>query len=630
MALLHNTLGFLYFCVFVASGQMLARAVLREENALLRILMGGVASLVMLLWLPALFSFMLKFTLLSQLLALLVCVAIGLFCFRISRRHPCMPFSFAQEKGTLLLLLPLFLLGVFLFFTHTLASKDGALHVGQSTFGDLPLHLGFVTSIGEQGFFPPQYSILPGTQVGYPFLCDSISATFYVLGASLRFSMLLPAIFAYALVLLGVYCFFQSWLRDYRIVRLATLLFFIGGGLGFVYFFDQAKTQPDLFRSIFEAFYKTPTNNIEVGVKWVNPIADMLIPQRATLFGWALLFPALTMLHKAAFLNERHWFIPLGILAGSMPLVHTHSFLALGIVSAVYLFYALLKRQPQLRGWLFYGFLAIALAAPQLLLFTFRQSSGFLQFHFNWANTTDSFLWFYIKNLGLLFLLLPVAYCRLGKEDRVFYGGALAIWILAELIQFQPNPYDNNKLLFVWFAFTCGIVAKLFLELYSALHDWRGKRYLAGITVCLLFLSGLLTLGRECVSDFQLFSANEVEATDFIKAHTAPDALFLTASNHNNAVASLTGRNILCGTGSYLYYHGVDYAEREQHLTLLYEKPAQYFHTLASAYGINYVWLSTTEYYTFFCDVEYFEQYPLVFHNNTVRIYDVRGIIPSP
>ena len=29
---------------------------------------------------------------------------------------------------------------------------------------------------------------------------------------------------------------------------------------------------------------------------WVNPIVDLLIPQRATLFGWCVLFAALGML----------------------------------------------------------------------------------------------------------------------------------------------------------------------------------------------------------------------------------------------------------------------------------------------------------------------------------------------
>ena len=122
------------------------------------------------------------------------------------------------------------------------------------------MHLGFITSIAEQGTFPPAYSIYYGQAVGYPFLCDSISSTFYVLGASLRFCALLPALLAYGVVLLGVWCFFQRWLKQPGTTVLATLLFFVGGGLGFAYHFDLLQTDPANLSRIFTGFYETPTN----------------------------------------------------------------------------------------------------------------------------------------------------------------------------------------------------------------------------------------------------------------------------------------------------------------------------------------------------------------------------------
>lgn len=624
-----NVFSVFYLCVFIVAGHFCARVFFCGEKPLIRIWLGGIIALLMLLWLPALFAFFLDFGTLAQLLALLLCAGAGVCAFLLSRRKECARLRLKEDRSLLFALLPFVLLGAYLFHTHTIQPQNGGLHVGQSTFGDLPLHLGLVTSIGEQGYFPPEYSILPGVAVGYPFLCDSISATFYVLGASLRFSMILPALFAYCLVLFGVYFFFETWLATQKVALFATLLFFVGGGFGFAYFLDLVKIYPENFTRIFEAFYNTPTNYVDYGIKWVNPIADMLIPQRATLFGWALLFPALFMLHRAAFEKQPRWFVPLGILGGCMPLVHTHSFLALGVLSAVYLIRALFHGTDRkaLQGWGLYAGLAVLLAAPQLLLFTFRQSAGFLQFHFNWANETDSFLWFYIKNWGLLFLLMPVAYFRLDKENRGFYNGALVLWALAEFIQFQPNAYDNNKLLFVWFAFTCGIVAKLLLELYAYMKDFSGRRFFAAATLVALFLSGVLTLGRECVSDYEQFSADEAAAAQYIKEHTLPDATFLTANNHNNAVAALTGRNIVCGTGSYLFFHGLDYATREAALRTLYEQPAEAFYLLREQYDIAYVWLGFAERYTYDCDMEFFSSLPLFYENNTVRIYAVN---PGP
>ena len=621
-----DILAFFYLCAFLATGQLTARALFIAERPLYRWWMGGVFSLLLLLWLPALFSFLLGFTLLAQLLALFVCFIIGTAALYLVKTTQVAAASWKEFRPVLMTLLPLFLLGVYLFLTHTIRPVDGALHVGQSTFGDLPLHLGLVTSIAEQGMFPPQYSIFPGAAVGYPFLCDSVSATFYTLGASLRVSMLLPALLAYTLVLVGVYCFFLQWQKKTGTAVFSTLLFFLGGGFGFTYFLDLWKTNPDAFTRIFTGFYNTPTNLPEIGLRWVNPIADMLVPQRATLFGWALLFPALFLLRRAAFEREAKLFVPLGVIAGCMPLVHTHSFLALGMVSAVYVLYALLKRQEKviLIGWIKYALIAAALSLPQLVLFTFRQSGDFLQPHFNWGNETDSFLWFYIKNLGLIFLLLPVAFFRLPKTERVFYGGALLIWFFSEFLLFQPNPYDNNKLLFVWFAFTCGIVGPLIIDCFDKIREIPGRRYIAALTLCALFLSGTLTLIRETISDFEQFSANEVAAADFVKEDTAPDALFLTAANHNNAISSLTGRNILCGTGSYLYYHGLDYETREQQVRLLYEQPALYFEELRETYGIDYVFIGDHEYYTYSINEAFFWQFPVIYENDAVRIYDVR------
>ena len=633
---MQNLFCVLYLLVYIASGISLIRYCFRSERPVLQLWLGCTAGLVMLLWFPALFSFVLGFTLLAQLLALALAAAVGILSFVLSKRFGKQ--APVRKRVPLLMLatlVPLAVLGVYLFSTHTILNDHGALYVGQSTYGDLCMHLGFITSITVQKTFPPYYSICPDTRIGYPFLSDSISSTFYTLGGSLRFATLLPAIYAYLLVLTGVYLFFEQWMeRDGFKTALCTLLFFVGGGFGFVYFFDLLKRNPGNFSRIFTAFYQTPTNNVDVGIKWVNPIADMLVPQRATLFGWALLFPCLYLLYRAFFLKEYRFFIPLGILAGALPLVHTHSFLALGVISAVYLMESVLSRpsREELAGFVKYATITALLAAPQLLLFTFRQSKGFLTPHFNWANETDGFLWFYIKNLGLLFLLLPVALFETSSRNRRVMAGPAVLWIIAELIQFQPNPYDNNKLLFVCFAFLCGLIGDYLAGTFRKLRDSQSfSRASVGILsgfVCVsLFLSGILTLGREAVSRYELLGADQVSAAEYIKKTAAPDATFLTANNHNNAVAVLTGRNIVCGSGSFLYYHGIDYHEREAALSAMYEEPNLYFEEYAEKYDVDYVYVSYEELYKYDCDLDYFDNhFGIAYQNGEVTVYDVSQV----
>jgi len=298
-------LSSIYCAVFMTVGGVVASLIFSDMRPLQRIWLGGVAGLILLMILPALCSLVFGFTLFSQYAALLIALLLGGLClFIYKRKRVTLCSALWKEELYCLVLLPLFVLGIYLFSSHTIIERSGALYVGQSTFGDLAMHLGFITSIAEQGTFPPEYSILPGVAVGYPFLCNSLSGTFYLLGAPLRFSVLLPSIVAYALVLMGIWFFFESWLKKRSAVILACLLFLVGGGFGFVYFFDGLRENPENLTRAFTAFYNTPTNFTEHGLRWVNPIADMLIPQRATLFGWTLLFPALFLLRRAVFDNR--------------------------------------------------------------------------------------------------------------------------------------------------------------------------------------------------------------------------------------------------------------------------------------------------------------------------------------
>lgn len=623
----------LFLVLFAFSGIGVSRRFFYRERPLRRVWLGLVFGYAMLLWFPALFSFLLGFRLLSQWLGLLLACLIGGLCWLFSRKKSFTVSAFKNELPLLISGGLLFALCLILLSSHTIVEKNGALYVGQSTYGDLAMHLGFISSIAVQGTFPPMYSICPDKLVCYPFLSESVGATFYLFGTSLRFATMLTAGFAFLLVILGVYCFFEEWLAERRKAVFAMLLFFVGGGFGFWYFFDLLKDNPDNLSRLFTAFYETPTNFVSNGLRWVNPIADMMIPQRALLFGWALLFPCLFLLHRASIKRETSAFLPLALLAGCLPLVHTHSFLALGLVSGFYLLRSVVRKEgkQQLLGFAAYLGIVLLLAAPQLVFFTFRQSGSFLKLHFNWANESDNYFWFYIKNFGLIALLAPVAFLAARRQERGVVGGAILIWAVAEFIQFQPNPYDNNKLLFVTFAYACGLVGSWLIDAKDRLSRGGARNrastaVLSALVCATLFLSGVLTLGREYVSEYQLIGPNELLAAEYVKENAAPDATFLTYNNHNNCIAALTGRNIVCGSGSYLYFHGVDYSERERDLALLYEHPSTYFALLSQQLDIDYILIGDNERANYDIDYDYFNsRFSVFYQNDSVIIYSVHS-----
>lgn len=624
-------LSILYSGLFLFTGFSLSDRILHPRRLCVRLWLGGCAGLLLLLWLPALWSFWLGFTWTVQLLAggtaLLLLAAVRFF----PAAKPAMrePFSLSRLRP-LWGVLPLWLFSLYLLYTHTLRPEDGALHCGQSTFGDMPLHLGLITSIAEQEIFPPEYSIMPGTPVGYPFLCDSVSSTFLKLGAPLTFAYILPMAIALLLFFLGLYLLYREFLRPFATARAAVvafLLFTIGGGFGFAYFFDNAG-QNQYFSQLLTGFYITPTNLLEQNVRWVNILCDMLIPQRATLFGWSLLLPCLFLLLRLYRSREFHWqkSVWLGVSASGLVLVQTHAFLALGIFTLGMIPFAVCRHGVKKAFFRFlpYGAAVLVLALPQLVLFTFRQSGGdgFLRFGWNWGNQWDSFLWFYLKNLGLPFVLLLPAVLSAPREMRRPAFGALLLWGLCEIVIFQPNPYDNNKLLYISWLAACAFIARYLLLLWQRLRGLPGRTFLAGAAAVCIFTSGVMTMAREAVSDYELFSADQVEAAQWISENTAADSVFLTSNNHNNAVSSLTGRNIVLGTDSYLYYHGLDTSQRYEDVQAMFTQSGA-LESLSARYDIDYVYIGSFERGIEGFNESLFESLSVVFQNEEVTIYQL-------
>jgi len=290
-----------YLSLFLSVGLLLARRAVPDGSVAVIVPLGCGFGVSLLAVLPALFAVVLGFTLPAAALAAAAATGIGAaLLYRGTRLR-----GMAQDPDSGALwacLLPVVLITLYLLHTHVLHLVDGAYHTGQSCYGDMPMHLGFIKYIAQSGEFLPRYPLLGGThRFGYPFLCETVSSVFVVLGADLRTAYLLPMLPAF----LSVYGMF--WHLARRVTDsvgkacLAFYLFFMGSGLGFAYFLGSA----DSFAGIFTGFYTTPTNFVEKNIEWVNPIVDLLIPQRATLFGWCVLLPAVYLLWRVCVVGER-------------------------------------------------------------------------------------------------------------------------------------------------------------------------------------------------------------------------------------------------------------------------------------------------------------------------------------
>ena len=629
--------------LYMLFGLALAWRLLPSFRGTVKCWLGLVFGCAALMWLPCLAAFFWGFTKTAQdnALGLAAAVTLGLAAEQVIRRRralfarrPSAP-SRSDQTGLLVCLLGT-VFCAWLLHTHVLCPKpDGSLWVGQSTYGDLAMHLGFVESLYRQGTFPPEYSIYPGQVLNYPFLVNAASASLRFYGLSLRMAVILPSI-------VMLFCvFFGFWLLAYKLTGhpaptlMAWLLFVCNGGFGFVFFFGKYP-----FSDIFTGFYTTPTNLVGEDIRWVNVVCDMLIPQRTTMAGWVMAIAGIYLLITAiekclAGEGGRRETAVLGVAAGAMPMIHTHSFLALGMLSAGW-FFAMLplaKRRGRVKdlflNYVMYGLICFPLALPQFLKWTMSsvETGNLLRWNLGWVvganGAMNNWIWFFVVNLGVVFIAMWPALFFLRGEKLALGLGSMVIFVVSNFIVFQPNPYDNNKLLYIWFMVIVILVCGWLWSLLSELKPRALRAAVAGFLVFLGTFSGILSMMREAVSGYQLLSGPQTAAADFVIENTEPDSIFLTSTAHTNPIPVLTGRNIVCGSSLYLYYHGVNYQEREAQLPLMY-RGGETFEALAEELGVDYVYIGDSERAMYDVNYNWFaENCTLVYEQGGISIFAV-------
>ncbi|MBO7407690.1 MAG: hypothetical protein J6V14_08660 [Clostridia bacterium] len=657
-------LGYLLFLIYLVLGVMMAAYLLPEKRLLVRLWAGFVLGIVALMWSNIPFSFLLGFGKASHLcgLGLTVLLTFGLYFYRAKRdkkplfeKHGMLTRVFGDFAGgfthddrrLLLLILPFMLFAAICLGNHSFYNVDGSLYTGQCTYGDMNFHLGIITSMKEQGTFPPEYSICPGNQLDYYFLCDSVSSSLYLFGMGLRAAYVLPMLFGFLLVFLGFWLLAEAVLGKFSKATIAFVLFFLNGGFGTFYFLDNLRKDPKNFTQIFTEYYHTPTNYVNSqggtsNICWTNTVVDMMLPQRATLFGWMLLFLVLYLLYNSVFESEkapwnRH-FIAAGVLAGLAPMVQTYTYFTIGLAAAAWLVYSVIRdkfSKKVLLSWVMFGVPALALSIPQLKIWIFGAVGGksFISIAFNAYNESDNWLWFWVKNVGLVFILLLPAFLSVPKKLKLMYSAGLLIFVVTEFVKFQTFAYDNNKLYLMWYAFSTLIVADFLVECYRKLEGVRGRAVIAVILLVIATNAAVLTMGREMYSGFRpqsysLYDAKAVRAAEFIEENTPSDALFICHNNHNNVIACLTGRNIFVGSGTFLYSHDVGYQERQNALYSIFNDQDD-FEKYREEYGFDYAYISEWERANLdkgsFISDYLRDTYTLVYDQDNIQIYDLNA-----
>jgi len=580
---------------------------------------------------------------LSLAVALAVLVAIwlaGVFLWlttmRIFANSRSRPRLWRKDYAPLLALLCLFAPLYFaLFRTHMLQPGiDGGLYSGgKSALYDMAFHAAITNSFLFGANLPPIYTPMPPAPLLYPFLPDFQTAILVTLGMDLHTALVATAV-PLALAVTGIFYLFAlrllslapatMELRPRLSAFLAVVLFFFNGGLGFIDFFRDWRSNGESFVAFCAVLPNNYANLAEKGIFWTNIIADGLLPQRTSLFGIPLTLIIFTLFaifwrdSVATTAKSSDWRLLLGagLLAGVLPAFHIHSYAAVGLVSGT-----LFLLRPR-RVWLAFWLPAVLLALPQLTqLASHAVASGFPHFQLGWRGHNEpSWLLFWLRNVGLPTLLIIPAWFYAPRPLRLFYLPFLALLVLSLLFIFSPNDYDNLKLMYYWYAATCVLVAGWLVGLASR-RRWLLPVGLAGLVSV---ASGVLALTYELQNRSLMFSRDEVAAAAFVRENTASRSLFLTAPSLHQPVLSLAGRPIVRGATAWLWSHGYPFAEREADVRAIYSGRND-ARELLRYYCVEYIYLGSRERTDLNADRDFFERtFPRVYHTGEITIYDAR------
>ena len=536
--------------------------------------------------------------------------------------------SLVRRAGGRISVLPAAVIGWFvvrwaLLWSGALTYDEAGLWAGQiNIWGDWAQHLGDVASFAYADNFPPMHPRYAGDPYAYHYLASLTAAAMVELGMRPTGALTLHSFLFSSLIAVGLYAFARRLTRDGAAAALALVLFLLGGGLGWLLVVGEVNRSHDLWSVLLQRPWDLSQQN-GANFRWQNVYFSSIEPQRAFLYGLPLTLLTFTLLFAAVRTKERRAFAAAGVVAGLLPFAHLGPLPLLALVTP---FLVLLFPS---RGWLLFFGVWVTLTVPQLYLQEGGERGGATEFRIlvGWLASPDPWLWFWLKNLGWFVPLLVFALADrhlLQRTARRFLWAFMPVFAIANLVVFQPDPWDNVKLLIYWFLAVCVLVAALLVRTWRLQPSPVVRVLMVGV-VASMTLSGLLVNWHQVLGKdrYLLLTAEEIQLAELVRVETPPRALFAVGLQPNHPVPVLTGRPVLMSYPGWLWPRGVDVGPRERDLRAIYAYTPD-APRLLQAYGVDYVVIGPWERDQFDANETAFrEQYPVVISTTNYAVFAV-------
>ncbi|HEV1998268.1 MAG TPA: hypothetical protein VGR61_09095, partial [Candidatus Dormibacteraeota bacterium] len=329
------------------------------------------------------------------------------------------------------------------------------------------------------------------------------------------------------------------------------------------------------------------------GFQWLNPVLAYLVPQRSTLFGFALGLIVVSIAWYARSSGHRREFVVGGVLLGLTPLLHASSYFDLavffsGLAALDVVVAAATHRDDPAHAvraavnWVYFLLPAAVIGAPQVLLIlppaAYKRS--FLHVQVGWLAMTKDYQLniplFWLLNTALLIPLALMAFF-LGRGGRPglmrFAVPAWLLFILPNLVILQPWDWDNTKW-FAWWAIFAAILAGVVIAQLGR----RGPLFGAAAVLLLLATtaSGGLDLIRASQRDipgvsYRLLTSDELRVAQWARGSTPESAIFLTGWQNNHPILTMSHREVVMGYPGWIWTWGLNDDHRQADVISMYQ-----------------------------------------------------------
>ncbi|MCL5113582.1 MAG: hypothetical protein M1372_00230 [Patescibacteria group bacterium] len=462
--------------------------------------------------------------------------------------------------------------------------------IATKAWSDFASTIPLIRSFSFGNNFPPQYPIFPGLPIHYHFLFYLMVGFLEKLGLRINLALNILSILGFFGLLLIVYYFAKNIFVSRSVGILTVILFLFNGSLSFVYFFKNHPLSKNIIYEIFSNQKFSSFGPYDNGIVSAFWNLNIYTNQRhlAPAFAISLL---IIFLFINPVLKRENPSLKLSILLGIILGFYFYFHLAVFLMTVVILIILALLFPKVIKSLLLILSIGAVIALPQYKYLesggsTFKPffSPGYLA---SFNLTIISFVNYWIQNLGLHIILIPLGFIFAPKNAKKILIAFFSLFIIGNTMQFSPEMAANHKF------FNYFMIIGVMFSSYSLVKLWNKKNLLKPIAVILFFfliLSGIIDF-------FPVYNDSKIALPDYpinqdvkwIMQNTPPSSVFLNIQ-YLYTPASLAGRKIFLGWPYFPWSAGYDTLTRDNlRKNLLNSNNVDLFCKKISRYNINYV-----------------------------------------